>query len=153
VAARRYELRIAESPLCAALTAGGPFPYGFFKFGVVTVYVKGSFSQGTFLLVDDSLATFAPQCTGGSRPALQLEDSSAVAGLVSGRMDGVWFPAGCPGSYLGAQGTVSGTRDATSASRLLNGTLNNGIFALNRSGYCPATDHPWSLKPAVVPPG
>jgi hypothetical protein len=149
-----YELRIAESPLCAALTAsGGPGLYGFFKFGVVTVHVKGSFSRGTFLLVDDSLATYAPQCIIQTqpilqtRPTLQLGSSSVTGTSVSGRFDGVWFPSGCPGSYLGGQSAVSGTRDATSASGTLNGTLFDGIYALNFYGHCPATDHPWSLTP------
>lgn len=147
-----FELRLAESPSCAVLTAGNPG--NFFKFGAVTVHVKGSFSQGTFLLVDDSLATFAPQCTTSqARPALQLGPSSAAAGVVSGRMDGVWFPAGCPGNYVGAQGTVNGTRDGTSAGGVLDGSLVNGIFALNFAGSCPATDHRWWLTPVGAPPG
>jgi hypothetical protein len=153
-----YELRLVESPICPILTAGTPSArYGFFKFGTVTVHVRGSFSGGTFLLVDDNLAVFAPQCPPPispipgalqTRPTLHLESPSATNASVSGRFDGVWFPSGCPGNYLGAEGTVSGTRDATSASGLLNGNLSNGIFALNFYGWCPATDHAWSLKPA-----
>jgi hypothetical protein len=145
-----YELRVAESPICPTLTAfpQGTARYGFFMFGLVTVHVKGSFATGTFLLVDDSLATFAPECVGRSRPTLQLPRSSVAGGSLAGQIDGVWFPRGCPGNYLGAEGTVSGTRDATSASGLLNGTLSNGIYALNYSGSCPAPDHAWSLRPA-----
>jgi hypothetical protein len=144
-----YELRIAESPSCAGMVRD---PGNFFKFGVVTVHVKGSFALGTFLLVDDSLAVFGSQCTNNSRPALQLVGSSA-GGVVSGRLDGgVWSAAACIGNYLGAQGTVNGTRDATSASGLLTGSLFNGIFALNFAGSCTATDHTWSLKPAAAQP-
>jgi hypothetical protein len=145
-----YELRIAESPSCAGMVRD---PANFFKFGVVTVHMKGSFSEGTFLLVDDSLAVFGSQCTNNSRPALRLAGSSAGGGVVSGRLDGgVWSATACIGSYVGAQGTVSGTRDATSASGVLNGSLFNGIFALNFAGSCTATDHSWSLKPAGVQP-
>jgi hypothetical protein len=144
-----YELRIAESPSCAGMVRD---PANFFKFGTVTVHVKGSFSEGTFLLVDDSLAVFGSQCTNNPRPALRLVDASAGAGAVVGRLDGgVWSAAACVGSYVGAQGTVSGTRDATSASGLLNGSLVNGIFALNFAGSCTATDHTWSLKPVGAP--
>jgi len=155
---RLYELRIAESPICPTLTAGNPsVQYGFFRFGSATLHVRGSFSQGTFLLVDDNLAVFAPECPVPTRPippALQtrpaflLESSSGTDASVSGRFDGVWFPRGCPGNYLGAQGTVHGTRSATSASGTLSGTLFDGIFALNFYGNCPATDHAWSLIPA-----
>lgn len=122
-------------------------------FGTKTVHVTGSFSQATFLLVDDNLAVFAPQCiiqtqqTPLTRPILQLGGSSVAGASVSGRLDGAWFPSGCPGDYLGATGTVSGTRDAASASGLLNGTLFNGIYALNYYGFCPATEHTWSLTP------
>ncbi len=145
-----YELRIAESPSCAGLVRD---PANFFKFGVVTVHVKGSFSEGTFLLVDDSLAVFGPQCTNNSRPALRLVNSSAGAGAVSGRLDGgVWSATACVGSYVGAQGAVNGTRDATSASGLLSGSLVNGVFALNFAGSCAATDHTWSLRPAGAQP-
>ena len=51
-------------------------PANFFKFGVVTVHVKGSFPEGTFLLVDDSLAVFGSQCSNNSRPALRLATST-----------------------------------------------------------------------------
>jgi len=147
---RLYELRIMESPICPTLTAGTPnVRYGFFKFGTATLHVKGSFSTGTFILVDDNLAKFASECVGvgQARPALQLPRSIVAGGSLAGQFDGMWFPSGCPGNYLGAQGTVSGTRDATSASGLLNGTLSNGIYALNFFGWCPATDHTWSLTP------
>lgn len=145
-----YEFRIAESPSCAGMARD---PANFFKFGVVTVHVKGSFSEGMFLLVDDSLAVFGAQCTNNSRPALRLVDSSPAVGMVSGRLDGgVWSATACVGSYVGAQGTVNGTRDATSASGLLNGSLVNGIFALNFAGSCAATDHTWSLKPVGAQP-
>ena len=141
-----YELRITESPSCAAFAAA--IPANFFQFGTATVHVKGSFSAGTFLLVDDSLAVFGSQCSSTSRPELRL-DVTAGPGVVSGRLDGGgWSPSSCVGTYHGAQGTVTGTRDATSASGLLNGTLVNGIFALNNQGFCQATDHTWSLKPA-----
>jgi len=144
-----YNLQITESPSCAGMVKD---PANFFNFGVVTVHVKGSFSQGTFLLVDDGLAVFGAQCTNNSRPALRL-DSSAGAGAVSGRLDGgVWSTTACVGNYVGAQGTVSGTRDAMSASGLLNGQLVNGIFALNFAGSCTAVDHTWSLKPATSQP-
>jgi hypothetical protein len=146
-----YELRITESPSCPAIAAATPG--NFFQFGIVTVHVKGSFSDGTFLLVDDSLAVFGAQCSNTSRPALRLLGAGAGAGAVSGRMDGgVWSHSSCVGSYFGAEGTVSGTRDATSASGLLNGRLVNGIFALNNQGFCPAIDHTWSLKPAAAQP-
>jgi hypothetical protein len=147
-----YDLRIAESPSCAGTARD---PANFFKFGVVTVHVKGSFTEGTFLLVDDGLAVFGSQCTNNSRPALRLVGSSAGPGVVSGALDGGVWSAGtvaCVGNYLGAQGTVNGTRDATSASGLLNGSLFNGIFALNFAGSCTATDHTWSLKPAAAQP-
>jgi len=139
-----YELRITESPSCAAQATPG----NFFLFGTKTVHVKGSFSAGTFLLVDDSLAVFGSQCSSTSRPELRL-DVTAGPGAVAGRMDGgVWSPSSCIGSYVGAQGTVSGTRDAASASGLLNRQLVSGIFALNSAGSCSAIDHTWSLKPA-----
>ena len=145
-----YELRIAESPSCAGMVRD---PANFFKFGVVTVHVKGSFSEATFLLVDDSLAVFGSQCTNNSRPTLRLAGSSAGAGVVSGRLDGgVWSATACVGSYVGAQGAVNGTRDATTASGLLSGSLVNGIFALNFAGSCTATDHAWSLKPVAAQP-
>jgi len=153
-----YELHVTESPLCPALTAGTPSPqYGFFRFGTTTLHVRGSFSQGTFLLVDDNVAVFAPDCplqalpippALQTRPAFHVENSRVADAAVSGRFDGVWFPRGCPGNYLGAQTTVTGTRDTTSASGTLSGTLFNGIFALNFYGWCPATDHAWSLRPA-----
>jgi hypothetical protein len=63
-------------------------------------------------------------------------------------MDGVWFHTNCVGTYQSAQGTVSGTRDLTSASGVLDGMLGNGIFALNNAGHCTAANHTWSLKPA-----
>jgi hypothetical protein len=151
-AATLFELRITESPICAALTTDIA-RYGFFKFGTATVHVSGSFSQNAFVLVDDSLATFAGQCVGalpggGPRPVLQFNGAGNTSASVSGRFDGDWFPNGCPGTYLGATGTVTGTRDSTSASGVLNGTLSNGIYALNNAGSCPATDHAWSLVPA-----
>ena len=146
-----YELRLSQSPSCPAINAGPPG--NFFQFGVVTVHVKGSFAEGTFLLVDDSLAAFGPQCSNTSRPALRLVDSSAGAGVVSGRMDGgVWSPTACVGTYVGAEGKVSGARDATSASGLLDGTLSNGIFALNFHGSCTAADHRWAITPAAGQP-
>src|SRR5436190_11405220 len=96
-------------------------PANFFAFGVMTVHMKGSFSEGTFLLVDDSLAVFGSQCTNNSRPALRLAGSSAGPGVVSGRLDGgVWSTTACVGIYAGAQGSASGTRDARSASGLLD---------------------------------
>jgi hypothetical protein len=128
-------------------------PANFFKFGVVTVHMKGSFSEGAFLLVDDSLAVFGSQCTNNSRPALRLAGSSAAAGVVSGRLDGgVWSATACVGIYVGAQGSVNGTRDGRSASGLLSGSLVNGIFALNFGGSCTATDHTWSIKPVGAQP-
>ena len=93
---RLYELRITESPICPTLTAGTPnVRYGFFKFGTATLHVKGSFSTGTFLLVDDNLAKFAPECVGTSRPTLQLPRSSVAGESLAGQIDGVWFPDGC----------------------------------------------------------
>jgi hypothetical protein len=146
-----YELRITESPSCRAMAAATPG--NFFQFGTVTVHVRGSFFDGTFLLVDDSLAVFGAQCSNTSRPALRLVGASAGAGVVSGRLDGgVWSHSSCVGSYFGAEGAVSGTRDATTANGLLNGRLVNGIFALNNQGFCQAIDHTWSITPAAAQP-
>jgi len=115
--------------------------------------VKGSLSESAFVLVDDGLATFDPQRVvlepggvRGSRPTLQFVGESDGRSL-SGRLDGVWFPGASPGSYLGAQGTVSGSRNARSANGLFNGNLFNGTYALNFYGFCPAADHAWLIIP------
>jgi hypothetical protein len=146
-----YDLRITESPSCPAFAA--PIPGDFFQFGTMTIHVKGSFSAGAFLMVDDSLAVFGAPCSNTSRPTLLLTGSSVGTGTISGRLDGgLWSRSSCVGTYFGAQGTVSGMRDGTSAGGLLDGTLRNGIFALNNQGFCTATDHTWSLKPVGVQP-
>jgi hypothetical protein len=146
-----YQLRITESPSCKALTAGPPYPtrYGFFSFGEQTVHVKGSFTEGTFALVDDNLAH---ACTGqgSAYPPLQLQLARATgpADSMSGHFDGFWFPeSACVGVYFKAAGAATGIRNGTSASGVLNGTLFNAIFAYNYSGNCPAPDHSWSLTP------
>jgi hypothetical protein len=143
-----YELRIAESPICKTLTGLGPsremnVKYGYFQFGQSVVHVSGRQGlMGAYVLEDDSLAQTT---TCGQRLTLTI-DSHDTNGAVTGSVaPGRWFPSGCPGGYLDAEGTITGIASATSGSGLLNGTLGNGIWAYNFSGTCPATDHSWSL--------
>jgi hypothetical protein len=143
-----YELRIGESPICKTLTAPGPsgppnVTYGFFKFGQSVVHVSGGPGlMGAYVLEDDSLAQ-TTSC--GHRLTLTI-NSHDTNGAVTGSVTlARWFPTGCPGEYLFAQGTITGIASTTSGSGLLNGTVGNGIWAYDYSGDCPATDHSWSL--------
>ncbi|HZR25519.1 MAG TPA: hypothetical protein VFA59_18125 [Vicinamibacterales bacterium] len=150
--AQLFQLTITESPSCAGISGFG----NFYAFGHQSIHVTGSFSERTFLIVDDALASSA-SCIG--RPKVTLVFEYGVGSTLTGQLGGMWFGPreSCgEGDYLGVSGTgaetfaqLTGTRTGDTATGLLSGALYNGaFFVASLAGRCSASDHSWRLDPA-----